>query len=352
MPIARLARRAAGSLLFIALVLVGGAVSPASAQAQKAPGATAEEKEAAKREGQVTYYTARTTTTANTIARKASEALGIKVSIVRLASTLIFNRAVQEFDAGINAADVIDTSVTDHAFSMKKKGMLQPFTPASIAKFAKPAYYDAEHYWHASQIGLGAINYNSKLVKDPPKSWKELTDPKYKDKLVQGHVKASGTSLLLDYWLVKLYGWDYFKGLQRNNIMTHQSCDQTNIVASGERVVLMCDHQITVPALARNLPIETVFPEDGVIAQIGGMGILKKAPHPNAAKVLVDYLLSAEGQQVYVDGGLLSAINDPKITYPSKYPHPSKLKILVADPADVGRMLPELREKFSELFGG
>ena len=341
------------SSLLVALMLVAaGAVSPVLAQAQKAPGVTAAEREAAKREGQVTYYTARTTTNANTIAKKASEALGIKVDVVRLASTLIFNRAVQEFDAGIDAADVIDTSVTDHFVSMKKKGMLRPFTPASIGKFAKPDYYDPEHYWHASQIGLGAINYNPQLLKDPPKSWKDLTDPRYKDKLVQGHVKASGTSLLLDYWLVKLYGWDYFKGLQRNNIMTHQSCDQTNIVASGERLVLLCDHQITVPAQSRNLPVETVFPEDGVIAQIGGMGILKKAPHQNAAKVFADWCLSPEGQQVYVDSGLMSALNDPKIKYPSKYPHPSTLKILVADPADVRRMLPELRERFSELFGG
>jgi ABC-type Fe3+ transport system substrate-binding protein len=89
-----------------------------------------------------------------------------------------------------------------------------------------------------------------------------------------------------------------------------------------------------------------------VIAQIGGMAVLKKAPHPNAAKVLVDWCLSAEGQQAYVDAGLLSALNDPRIKYPSKYPHPNTLKLLVADPVDVGRMLPELREKFSELFGG
>ena len=337
--------------LLVALTVITSAAGPATGQ-QKAPGTTAEEKDAARREGQVVYYTARTTTTANTIAKKASEALGIKVNVVRLASTLIYNRAVQEFDAGINAADVIDTSVTEHFFAMKKKGMLQPFTPSSIAKFAKPDYYDAEHYWHASQIGLGAINYNPQLVKDPPKTWKELTDPKYKDKLVQGHVKASGTSLLIDYWLVKLYGWDYFKGLQKNNIMTHQSCDQTNILASGERPILMCDHQITVPAQGRSLPVETVFPEDGVIAQVGGMAVLKKAPHPSAAKVLVDYLLSAEGQQLYVDGGVLSALNDPALKYPSKYPHPSKVKLLVADPNDVARMLPELREKFSELFGG
>src|SRR5262245_66576216 len=136
----------------IAFLIVGVLLCSSWANAQQGPGVTAEERAAARREGQVTYYTARATVTANTIAKKASEALGIKVNIVRLASTLIFNRAVQEFDAGINAADVIDTSVTDHFFAMKKKGMLQPFTPSSIAKLAKPDYYTAEHYWNASHI--------------------------------------------------------------------------------------------------------------------------------------------------------------------------------------------------------
>ena len=159
-----------GLRLLVTVVIGGLMLGSTSAHSQNAPGVTAEERAAARREGQATYYTARTTIAANTIAKKAGEALGIKVNIVRLASTLIFNRAVQEFDAGINAADVIDTSVTDHFVAMKKKGMLQPFTPASIAKFTNPAYYDPEHYWHASQIGLGAINYNSQLMKDPPRS--------------------------------------------------------------------------------------------------------------------------------------------------------------------------------------
>src|SRR5439155_25038342 len=122
-----------------AWLIGGGVLAPTLTGPQPADGVTAEEPAAARPEGPDKYYTARTTVTANTIAKKAGEALGIKVNIVRLASTLVFNRAVQEFDAGINAADVIDTSVTDHFVAMKKKGMLQPFTPSSIAKFTNPA---------------------------------------------------------------------------------------------------------------------------------------------------------------------------------------------------------------------
>src|SRR5207249_7665716 len=90
MPVTRIAGRGVGRLLLLALAAGGVILGPAPARPQPAPGATAGEREAGRREGQVTYYTARTTTTANTIARKASEALGIKVHIVRLASTLIF----------------------------------------------------------------------------------------------------------------------------------------------------------------------------------------------------------------------------------------------------------------------
>src|SRR5258706_6695292 len=91
-----------GVVLLLWLVGAPGVVDPAAAQGPRAPGATAEEKAAAKREGQVTYYTARATAVATSVGREATKALGIKVNIVRLASTLIFNRAVQEFDAGIN----------------------------------------------------------------------------------------------------------------------------------------------------------------------------------------------------------------------------------------------------------
>ena len=316
-------------------------------------GITEEERAAALREGEVTYHTARATSTAQRIGEEATQALGIKVNIVRLSSSLIYNRTVQEFEQGVNKADVIDTSVIEHFIDMKQRGMLQPYIPASINLYRSPDYYDPEHYWHASQIGLGAINYNTNLVSGDlvPKTWRELTDPKYKDKLVQGHIKASGTSAIVDFFLVKMYGWEYFEGLKQNNIMTQQSCDATNILASGERVVSLCDHQITAPAQAQGLPIETVFPEDGVFAQVGPVALLAKAPNPNAGKLLIDWITSPAGQQVYVDGGVLSPIESPEIKYPPNI-DPSKMNLMTPDPKEVGEWLPEARDRFSDLFGG
>ena len=327
--------------------------SPAAKPSQQG-GASDQVKAAAKSEGEVLYYTARTTTTAQKISEEATKALGIKVTVVRLSSSLIYNRAIQEFEQNVNKADVIDTSVVDHFVDMKKRGMLQQYTPAGINLYRSPEYYDAEHYWHASQIGLGAINYNKTLVTGDmvPKTWKDLMDPKYKDKLVQGHIKASGTSAVVDYFLVKQYGWEYFEALKNNNVMTQQSCDATNLLASGERVIGLCDHQITAPAAAQGLPIETVFPTDGVFGQVGPAALLAKAPHPNAGKVLLDWITSPAGQQIYVEAGVMSPLDSPEIKYPPQYPDPKQMKVLIPDPVDVGTWMDTARDKFSDMFGG
>lgn len=344
------ARFGKGSRVLLAAVL--GLVASSVARAEG--GITPEEKAAAMKEGRVHYYTARATATAQEIGKAASEALGIKVVITRLSSSLNYNRAVQEFEQGVNNADVIDTSVVAHFYSMKEKGMLQPYVPANVALYRSPEYYDPEHYWHASQIGLGAIQYNTELVKGDmiPQTWKELADPKYKGKLVQGHIKASGTSAILDYHLVDLYGWEYFQKLRANDVMTQQSCDATNILASGERVIGLCDHQITAPAQTRGLPIETVFPKDGVFGQLGPVALLAKAPHPNAGKLLIDWITSPEGQQIYVNGGVLSPIDSPAIKYPPQYPNPKEMKVLISNPNEVAAWLEEGREEFTKLFGG
>ena len=96
--------------------------------------------------------------------------------------------------------------------------------------------------------------------------------------------EASGTSAILDFFLVKLYGWEYFEGLRKNNILTHQSCDQANLLASGERLIDLCDHQVTAPAHAHGMPVLATrvgtFPAqvrdgvDGVLADPGDVGSL------------------------------------------------------------------------------
>ena len=334
-----------------ASVALASPLSASSAESSITPAILA----AATAEGQVTYYTSADLVLANQLKAPFEAKYGIKVSILRLSSGVIFNRAMQEYDLGVNAADVVETSVMSHFIDMKAKGLLAPFKPDTVNLIRGPKLYDPEDYWHSVKLELTSLNYNkTKLTGDDvPKTWKDLADPKYKGKIVQGHIKSSGDTGLIVYNLVKMYGWDYFEALRQNDILTMQACTQNELVARGERLVMMCDYSQVHTAQTQNLPmIDAVLPQDGVFMLAGPVAVLAKAPHPNAAKVLVNWLLSPEGQSLYVAGGDASSIDSPEIKLPAGYPDLKKAKLIDTDINEFRKWLPEGTKKFSEIFGG
>ena len=344
------------SAQWVGLVLLSPGIGAATAATPPPAGAgiSLEMLAAARKEGEVTYYTADELPHANKLKAVFEARHGIKVNVLRSSSTLLYNRVVQEFDTGVNAADILMTAVIDHFDTLKSKAMLQPFTPASINLYANPTYYDAAHYWHAIRLAPSTINYNRNLVKGDmiPKTWKDLADPKYKDKLAQGNPKASGASAVIDYNLVKLYGWQYFEALKKNNIMTQQSCSQPNLISSGERLMIPCDYGTTAAARLQNLPIESVFPQDGVFVILSPVAILAKAPHPNAAKVFLDWLVSPEGQTLYTQGGLMSPLDSDEVKYPADFPDRKSMKLINTNAEEFRKWMPGGLEKFADLFGG
>jgi iron(III) transport system substrate-binding protein len=337
------------------LVFAIASLAPISLAVAAESGVTSEILAAAKAEGQVTYYTSADLVLANKLKAAFEAKYGIKVNVLRLSSSLIFNRAVQEFDIGINAADTVETSVMNHFVEMKAKKMLQPFTPATVNLIRSPKLYDPENYWHSVKLELTSMNYNKDLLKGDavPKTWKDLIDPKYSGKVVQGHIKSSGDTALIAFNLVKMYGWEYFEALRKNNVLTMQACTQVELVARGERLIMMCDYSQLYTARAQNLTvIGAVLPQDGVFMLAGPLAILAKAPHPNAAKVLVNWLLSPEGQTIYVEGGDASSIESPEVKLPADFPNLKNYKLIDTDIDEFRKWLPGGVEKFVELFGG
>jgi iron(III) transport system substrate-binding protein len=348
----RSAQLLARLLTWIAATSVG--LAPLSL-AIAADGITPEILAAAKAEGQVTYYTSADLVLANKLKAAFEQKYGIKVNVLRQSSSTIFNRANQEFDLGTNAADTIETSVMSHFVDMKAKKMLQPFAPATANLVRSPKLSDPEHYWHAVKLELTSMNYNSDKLKgdDVPKTWKDLLDPKYNGKVVQGHIKSSGDTALIAFNLVKMYGWEYFEALRKNNVLTLQACTQVELVARGERLVMMCDYSQLFTARAQNINvIGAALPQDGVFMLAGPEAILAKAPHPNAAKVFVNWLFSPEGQTIYVEGGDAAAIDSPEVKLPADFPDLKKYKLIDTDIDEFRKWLPGGVEKFTELFGG
>jgi iron(III) transport system substrate-binding protein len=139
------------------------------------------------------------------------------------------------------------------------------------------------------------INYNPKKGA-PPKQWRDLLDPKYKDQLTVGHPGFSG---YVGNWVVAMndkYGWDnYFKKLAQNNPKIGRSVfDCTTDIVSGERVVGPGADSLALERKASGSPINISFPEDDTILVTAPVTVMKEAPHPNAARLLMNFYYSKE----------------------------------------------------------
>src|SRR5205809_1550793 len=137
---------------------------------------------AAKKEGNVVYYTSIDLPVAEKIA-KAFEAKysGISVRTERSGAERIFQRIGQENSSNIHACDVVNSSDAAHLIVWKRDGLLAPYLPEDIAKYYPPEHKDADGTFASFRVTLSVIAYNTDLVKaaDAPKSFADLLDPKW-----------------------------------------------------------------------------------------------------------------------------------------------------------------------------
>ena len=173
---------------------------------------------------------------------------------------------------------------------------------------------DTEDYMYTGvRISNVVIGYNTDLVKpeDAPKTFRELTDPKWKDQVVIVDPTQSGTALNSTYALSQKYGWEYFEQLRDNGAVIGggNSSTETKLV-TGEFAVAIILEENLLKVKDRGEPVEIVYPEDGVIIIPSPIGILKTTQNPEAAKAVVDWWLSPEGQRAIVTGWMHSVRTD------------------------------------------
>src|SRR6266567_3311729 len=122
--------------------------------------------EAAKKEGQVSYYTSTDLPVAEKVA-KAFEAKypGIAVRVERTGAERVFQRIGQEYASNIRAVDVVNSSDAAHFIVWKRDGVLAPFVPEDVAKFYSAEHKDVDGQFASWRIWLSIIAYNTSLVK-------------------------------------------------------------------------------------------------------------------------------------------------------------------------------------------
>jgi iron(III) transport system substrate-binding protein len=306
---------------------------------------------AAKKEGKVSWYTSTPIETANKLAKVFEAQTGVKVELFRSGGSAIISRFLQEQQAGRIAVDVLTTSDPAAASSMTKKGIFVPFKPANFDKVPDVAK-DENGAYIAQRLNMMTLFVRTDKVAaaDAPKAWADVTDPKYKGKLVMTDPSFTSLQLMVIAALSKRFGWEYYEKLRKNDIMIVEGNQQAvDNLKRGERVIAVgALDSYAADARKEGHPIATVYPTEGTFVIPSPTSIIKGSPNPNAAKLFAEFMLSEAAQKLFPEDGGYAARTD--IPAPKGNPELGTVKSLRIDYDEVEKETPAIKKKFNEIF--
>lgn len=310
--------------------------------------------DAALKEGKVTYYTAMDLSVAEPMAKAFETKFpGIKVAVERSGAERIFNRIGQEMASKIYRVDVVNGSDAAHFIVWKREGWLAPFLSKDMAEDVPAEMVDADGLYCNQRTHLSTIAYNSKMIApaDAPKGFKDLLDPKYSGKMVKGHPGYSGTIMTATQQMAREFGWEYFEKLSKQKVLQVQSATEPpKRIQAGERAIAVdgSDYLFWI-AKEKGLPIEVVHAVEGSPQISNPMGVFKSAPNPNAARLMVSWIMSPEGQQFLVDLSGQYPANRKVKPKPGRPPL-SSIKTFREDPVAVEKQADAIKTQYAKYF--
>lgn len=256
---------------------------------------------AAQKEGALTLYTSIAEKDIAPLVGPFEKKYNIKVKVWRAGTDKVLQRTITETNGKRYEVDAIHISAPEmEALHLEK--MLQPVT-APVFSSLLPGSVPAHREWSATLLTVFVQAYNTSIIKkeDLPKRFEDLLNPKWKGKLgiemedfdwyaatVTAMGEAKGVKLFND--IVATNGISVRKG---HSLLT-------NMVGSGEvPLALTVYNYMPETARKKGVPIGW-FALEPVIARANGIGIARHAPHPNAALLFYDYMLSPEAQKILV----------------------------------------------------
>lgn len=234
----------------------------------------------------------------------------IKVDLLRAPGGQLITRIRSEASAGKLTADVIDYSDRGHLASMLD--MYQDYRPPNADDFEASAVTDPTKLWPRTTTGW-CIAHNTELVKDPPRSFRDLADPKWRGKQIAQVIAGGGGPT----WNRALFerqvlGEGYWAAVAANDTLLFPSgAPATDSIVRGETKVGAQQTNIVIPRQREGAPVACIIPPEGVPMTSYGAGIPKSAANVNAARLFLNWSLSREGQESFVnDSGGFSALRN------------------------------------------
>jgi len=277
-------------------------VLPLAALATAAPAFAQDAKlAAAQKEGSLTLYTSFAEKDLPPLILVFEKKYGIKVSVWRAGSEKVLQRTLAEAAARRHEVDAIHSSALEME-TLHREKILQPVTsPYSTELIAGALRPHRE--WVATYLSVWVQAYNTKLVKkeDLPRTFQDLLDPKWKGKLgIEANVPEWYSTVVLNMGEDK--GIKFFRDLVgRNGISVRTGHSLlNNMVVAGEVPLALTVYQFMAEAAKRRGATLDWFMLEPAVARMSGIGIARRAPHPNAALLFYDFMLSTEAQELLV----------------------------------------------------
>jgi len=312
--------------------------------------------EAARTEGKVVWYT---TLIVNQAVRPLKSAFekaypGMELQYTRADETPTAAKILEEGVAGRVQADVFD-GITS-MIPLKRARLLASYVPAAAGQYA-PELKDPEGYWNALLNYVFTPGINTDLVpKDQaPKTYRDLLDPKWKGKMAWNPSSIVGAIGFVGNILISMgeeRGMDYLRALAQQKIVNVEASSRAildQVIAGEYPMVLMSFNYHTVISAQKGAPVDWLKLEPVPVA-LDATGILKDAPHPNAARLLIEFLTSEDGQRVFQQADYLPAMASVPAMKPGLRPEDGGFKATFFRPDETYDRIPQWIKVVNDLF--
>ena len=305
---------------------------------------SAQNMEKALKEGEVVWYTP----TAIEDSQKMIQAFekkhpGIKIRLFRNRETALLPRILSEKQSGRPIVDVTSLRGIGY-YQLWKRNLIQPYVAPESAAYPK-GFKDPKGYWTDLYDTYYVWSHNTALMKNPPRSHEDLVQPRYRGRIGMDTDEVEWYAGLMENW-GKERTVRFLKNLAAQQIGYRDGHTLiAQLMAAGEFEITLAFSERIDKMKKEGAPVDWIPTYDPIIVSIHPIAIAADAPHPEAAKVFVNFALSKEGQSTVRDSGRISARAD----WPAASPSTAKLKLHPVQPeaaSDYEKLLKEWREIF------
>lgn len=268
--------------------------------------------EEAQKEGSLVVYGSCEEPYLAAACERFEELYGIDVQYQRLSSGDVEDLIVSE--AGTPSADVWFGGTTDPYNLLAEQGLLMPYEASHAVHLTNDAYRDEDGYWYGIYKGvLGFLVNTEELEKrgvETPQDWDDLLDPAYQGLIWMSNYETSGTAKLILNTMIQKYGYeeglDYLTALDQNVFLyTKSGSGPAKNVGTGACPIGIGFLHDGITQIVDNAydSISLVIPASGTSYEIGATAIFEGCQHPNAAKLWIEFALSADCVELAAENG-------------------------------------------------